>query len=307
MARWCVALVVASLGGCDGADVAPDAPDYQEHCVPTAEPFGVLTGRLAIRSTLNVHVDAAGLIETDTTTHMLLAVDLTQQQTQLTVAAQVCQIEIPAVPLAGQELPIEFEIPQAAIDSIGVVTAEATLSSPDQTCASFSSAPITMVVGARIDPGVIATAPLPTVDDMGMYAACSPSAATACAKATGSSCACDQEGDTKPGVTVIAHNVPALDLDEVYVTLRTTFSLTGQVWSTDSIKGTIDASLETGVVGCTLEGEVACTVQNLRLVRALNPVITQQMANPSRFRTARVDPASTCADIIANQAVLFPR
>ncbi|MGE0547791.1 MAG: hypothetical protein AB7O24_26580 [Kofleriaceae bacterium] len=307
MARWCAALALISLGGCEGSGAAPDAADYQERCVPTAEPFGVLTGRLAIRSTLNVHVDAAGLIETDTTTHMLLAVDLTQDGTKLAVAAQVCQIEIPGVPLAGQELPIQFEIPEAAITSIGIVTADATLSSPDQSCASFSSAPITMVVGARIDPAVISTAPLPSVDDMGMYSACSPSAATPCAEATGSSCACDQEGDAKPGVTVIAHNVPALELDEVYVTLRTTFNLTGQVWSADSIKGTIDASLETGIVGCLLEDNVACTVQNLRLVRALNPVITQQAGNPSRFRTARVEPAATCADIIANQAVLFPR
>ena len=67
-------------------------------------------------------------------------------------------------------------------------------------------------------------------------------------------CACDQEGDNRPGATLIAHNVPAIALDQVYVTLRTTFSLNGQVWSADLIKGEIDAALDQGILACQLTG-----------------------------------------------------
>jgi len=256
---------------------------------------------------LNVHIDAGGLIMTDTTSELLLAFDVTQTGTQIALRSQVCHISIPDVPLAGQDKPIHFEIPQATLDSVGVVTGTATLESADTTCARLDTEPLTLVLGARLDPAMVASAPLPAVDENLVYAACLPSADTACALAIGVGCACDQESDGQPGATLIARNVPAIDLDQVYVTLRTSITLHGKVWSGDYVKGKIEATLETGVLACKLLDGTMCGPNNLRTVRTLNPVVTPQPNLPSTFRAVRIPAGMTCAEIVANQAKLFPR
>jgi hypothetical protein len=295
------------LAGCDGREATPDAPDYASLCVPEQPTFTSLTGRAAVLGVINVHVDAGGLIMTDTTSRLLIALDLVQTGTQLSVQAEVCDITIPDVPLAGQEMPIHFEIPRATLDSVGIVSGTATLGSADMTCAALDSEPITLVLGARLDPAMLATAPLPTSDDSASFPACAPSATAPCSAATGTGCACDQEGDGQPGATLIARNVPAIDLDQVYVSLRTTFSLHGKAWSGDLVKGKIEATLDTGVLACKLADGTLCGPNNLRTVRTLNPVVTQQPATPSTFRSVRVASGMTCADIVANKAMLFPR
>lgn len=301
-----IAMLVLLLTGCGGEPHTPiDAPDFTEKCLATGT-FAPLTGRAAVKGTLNVHVDAGGLIKVDTTSTLLLAMDLVQTGTDVAVTAEVCTIEVPDVPLAGQDMPIRFEVPEATIRSVGTVGGTATLSSADQACADFTAQPITLVLGARLDPATAATAPLPVADDSGAFPVCAPPGSS-CATATGTACACDQELDTFPGATLIAHDVPAVDLDQVYVALRTTFSLTGKVFSTDSVRGTIAASLESSVLACKLSDGTPCSLQNVRTVRTLNPVVTQQDGNPSAFRAVRIDPALSCADIIAQQAILFPR
>lgn len=299
-----IILAVMFLSGCGGGDPAPiDAPDFGPHCTPDGSSFGPLTGRSAVQGLLNVHVDAGGLIKVDTTSELLLTLDLTQTGTSLGVSAQICSIQIPDIPLSGQDMPIQFEIPQPTLDSVGVVAGSAALSSPDQTCADFTSQPLTIVLGAKLDPGSIATAPLPTADDNNMFTTCG---GTTCADATGTSCACDQESDTNPGATLVTHNVPGIDLDEVYATLRTTFSLTGQVFTTDLVRGKIDATLDTGVLACELLGDMPCTADNVTLVKALNPKVTQQPDNPSTFTAVRVSATTSCADVIATKGTLFP-
>jgi hypothetical protein len=260
-----------------------------------------------VLGTLNVHVDAGGLIMTDTTSKLLIAMDFTQTGTQLGVRAEVCNITIPDVPLAGQDMPIHFEIPAATLDSVGTVTASASLAAADQTCTTLDTEPITLVLGARLDPAQLASAPLPSADDAAAFTACTPSATEPCSSATGVGCACDQESDGHPGATLIARNVPALDLDEVYVTLRTTFSLHGKVWSSDLVKGKVDATLDTGVLACKLLSGTSCSANNVRTVRTLNPIVTPQASAPSTFRAVRVPTTMTCAEIVANQSKLFPR
>lgn len=299
--------VVLLLSGCDGSEPPPDAIDYTELCAPDQPTFTPLTGRAAVLGTLNVHVDAGGLIMTDTTSKLLIAMDLTQTGTQVAVRAEVCNITIPDVPLAGQDMPIHFEIPPATLDSVGTVTGGATLASADATCTTLDTEPISLVLGARLDPAMLATAPLPSSDDSAAFPACMPAATTACTSATGTGCACDQESDGQPGATLIARNVPAIELDEVYVTLRTTFSLHGKVWSADLVKGKVEATLDTGVLACKLLDGTMCGPNNLRTVRTLNPVVTPQPTNPSTFRAVRVAAGMTCADIVANQSKIFPR
>lgn len=299
------ALAVAACGGASGGgDV--DARTFGEQCQPGGT-FAPLDGRAAVLGTLNVHVNASGLVEVDTTAELLIALDIDQTGTAIAVRAEACDIQIPAIPIAGQDRPIRFEVPAATIASVAGVDGTGALSSPDQTCAELTTAPITLVVGAILDPSTQATAPLPEADASGQYRFCPPSADTSCALAIGVNCACDQEADAKPGATLIAHDVPAVNLDEVYVSLRTQFALTGQVFSTDLIRGEIDASLAQGILGCHLATGGPCTAAQVGAVKNLNPVITQQPGNPSTFRAVRVPAGTSCADVVAMRDTLFPR
>jgi hypothetical protein len=298
-------LVVLVACGGGGGHVPIDAPDFGARCTPGGT--FALGGRAAVQGVLNVHVNASGLVEVDTTAELLLAMDLTQQGTTVTVHAEPCAIKIPDIPLAGQDQPIQFEVPAATLASVGIVAGTATLSSPDQACADFTSAPITLVLGARLDPQALATATLPAADASGVFRACPPSADTGCALAIGTGCACDQEADRKPGATLFAHNVPAVDLHEVYVALRARFSLAGQVWSDSLIRGTIDAQLDQGILACALTSGAACTSGQVRAVAQLNPAITPQPGNPSTFRAVTVPATTTCAEIVSQRDTLFPR
>lgn len=300
-----VTLSTAASGGCggggDGNNV--DARVFGEQCRPGGT-FDI-NGRAAVLGTLNVHVNASGLVEVDTTAELLLVMDIVQNGTSVSVVAGGCGIEIPDVPISGQDQPIRFEVPPATIASVAGVMGNGTLSSPNETCATLETDRFTLVLGARLDPPE--TALLPQADDNGNFRFCSPSADTECNLAIGSNCACDQEGDDKPGTTLLAYNVPAVNLDEVYVALRTKFSLDGEVFSSDLVNGEIDATIELGILGCHISGGDNCSPGQIGAVKNLNPVITQQPGNPSLFRAVRVPPGTTCTQIVEMRDELFPR
>lgn len=301
-----VALGLAAAGcGAGGTGDGPDARVFGEQCVPGGH--FALDGRAAVLGTLNVHVNASGLVEVDTTAELLIALDLVQHGTTVDIVASACSIQIPDVPIAGQDRPIHFEVPQATVASVAGVTGTGTLSSPDATCANLTTDQFVLVLGAVLEPRTMATAPLPEADSNGAFRFCPPSIDTPCNLAIGANCACDQEADGKAGATVRASNVPAVDLDEVYVALRTRFALTGQVFSSDLLLGDIDASLEQGILGCHLATGSGCTAGQIGAVKNLNPVVTQQPGNPSSFRAVRVAAGTTCADVIAQRDTLFPR
>lgn len=292
----------AAACGPGGAGGGPDARVFGEQCTPGGT--FALGGRAAVLGTLNVHVNASGLVEVDTTAELLIALDIQQSGTSVAVTASACDIQIPDVPIAGQPQPIHFEVPQATVASVAGVMGHGTLSSPTETCADFETDQFVLVLGAVLEPPT--TALLPAADADGNFRSCSPGGSS-CAIAIGSNCACDQEADGKPGATVLASNVPAVNLDEVYVSLRTRFSLSGQVFSSDLILGDIDASLEQGILGCHQAGGGPCTPGQVGAVKNLNPVVTQQPGNPSFFRAVRVPEGTSCADIIAQRGTLFPR
>lgn len=290
-------------GGGGGGDV--DARIFGEQCRPGGT--FQLDGRAAVLGTLNVHVNASGLVEVDTTAELLLVIDIAQNGTAVVVAAGACAIEIPDVPIAGQDRPIQFEVPAATVASVGTVMGTGVLSSADQVCATLETQQFTLVLGAVLDPTMLATAPLPQADAEGSYRFCPPSADTTCDLAIGSNCACDQEGDSKPGASLNAYNVPAVNLDEVYVALRTQFALSGEVFSSDLLLGEIDASIELGILGCNIAGGGPCSPSQIGVVKNLNPMISQQPGNPSLFRAVRVPADTTCAQIVEMRDQLFPR
>jgi hypothetical protein len=299
-----VALAMAACGtGSSGGTV--DARQFGEQCQPGGT--FALAGRAAVLGTLNVHVNASGLVEVDTTAELLIALNLDQTGTSVAINAEACAIEIPAIPIAGQDRPIRFEVPAATVASVAGVMGGGRLSSPSSTCADLTTDRFTLVLGAILDPATQATQALPEADGNGVFRFCPPSADTACDLAIGVNCACDQEADHKPGATLKAYDVPAVNLDEVYVTLRTQFALTGQVFSSDLILGEIDAQIQQGILGCHLATGGACSASQIGAVKNLNPVITQQPGTPSTFRAVRVPVGTACADIISQRDTLFPR
>lgn len=297
------ATVVACGGGGGGGDV--DARVFGEQCRPGGT-FDI-NSRAAVLGTLNVHVNASGLVEVDTTAELLLVIDIVQNGTQVEVVAGGCGIVIPDVPIAGQDQPIRFQVPQSTVESVAGVMGDGVLSSANEVCATLQTDRFTLVLGAVLDPSTVSTAPLPEADENGNFRFCPPSADTPCDLAIGSNCACDQEGDGKPGTTLLAYNVPAVNLDEVYVALRTQFSLNGEVFSSDLVNGEIDATIELGILGCHIAGGAACSPGQIGAVKNLNPVITQQPGNPSLFRAVRVPPGTTCTQIVDMRDELFPR
>lgn len=296
-------LASAACGG--GGDGSPDAFSFGERCIEGGT-FDI-NGRAAVLGALNVHINASGLIETDTAAELLIVMDIVQDGINVTVSAAACGITIPDVPIEGQDMPIHFEVPDATVASVAGVTGTGTLSSASESCADFETSELVIIIGARLDDTEISTAPLPEADDDGVVTSCAPSADTSCALAIGTNCACDQESDGKPGATLLASNVPAVELDEVYVSLRTAFSLSGEVHSSDLVLGEITATLEQGILGCHLADGDTCTRGEVNTVKVLNPVITQQPGNPSIFRAVRVSDTATCAEILEMRDELFPR
>ena len=294
-------VLTACAGG--GGDSRPDATIFGEQCIPGGT-FDI-NGRAAVLGVLNVHVDASGLVEVDTTAELLIAMEVVQSGADVIVTAEACGIQIPDVPIQGQEMPIQFDVPAATVASVEPVTGMASLSSPNQNCAQFESDQFTLVLGAILDP--IESSALPISDENGSFAFCAPTADTTCDLAIGINCACDQEGDGHGGATLNASNVPAVDLDQIYVALRTKFSLLGEVFSSDLILGEIDATIEQSILGCHLANGNTCSGDQIGAVKNLNPVITPQLGNPSIFRGVRVEAGTSCAEIIARRDELFPR
>jgi hypothetical protein len=289
--------------GCAGSSGAGGLPDAG-HFGPVCTPGSVfdLNGRSGVLATLSVHVNASGLVETDTTAELLLLLDINQSGRTIGVNAKVCDIKIPEVPISGQDMPIRFQLGDGLLDSVARVTGTGHLDG-DSTCANFSSDPITVVIGARLDPPD--QGKLPEANSAGEFTQCLPAGAP-CAAAITNQCVCDQENDGHPGATLLAFNVPAITIKDVYVNLRTTFSLSGQVFSSDEIQGDIHATLEQGILACSKASGAPCSSMEIGAVKNLNPDI-QQNDEPSTFRSVRVDDALDCATLLQMKDALFPR
>lgn len=103
----------------------------------------------------------------------------------------------------------------------------------------------------------------------------------------------DQDGDGKPALTV---RVSALGVlyGEVYVVQRVRTRLTGALVSPDRIEGVIEWSTEQVTLGAT----------NPLFLGTL-PSRPDPVAENSSFILIKIDPAWTCADILAHRAALF--
>src|SRR5262249_26712426 len=250
-------------------------------------------------------IDQKGL-ESD----LLLLADVTQTGQQATLGVQVCDLVLPPVPVRNAK-PLTFILDPSLLASVGTVMSSGMIDGTTTCSNIMQPTPITLVLGAKLhDPQ---NDPLPTFDSMaGTYNACGGSlrvCSSATAPATGA-CVCDQENDMKLGATLGVMNAPVFsDLNKAYVALRTNVNLTGQVFTSDQIAGTVDATLEQVILGCQ-RSRMDCSNAAVALVQGVRPVITHSDASKdacltSTFIGKRVPMATDCMALKAMKSQLF--
>jgi hypothetical protein len=295
---------VVGLAACTGSSGTRhrDGGADEVPCTP-GKPFS-LDGRFGVLATLNEHVEVLGLELEDPNpqAELLLITDYTQSGLDVAMSALICDIKIPEIQLTGQAQPIVFKPGSNLLASVPAVAGAATLSG-DTTCSTFTyTQALAVVLGARL--AAPASDALPTeVATQG----CGGNALAACAAATAVGCICDQEQDHHPGATLMVQNAPVIpDLDQVYVTLRTTVLMTGEIQSSDFIRGTVASTLEQTILDChRLSGP--CDAAAASAIRNINPQIEQDPSWPSTFLAKRIDSTWDCLRLVAERDEHFPR
>lgn len=315
------AVLVAGCGSSSGTDMGGDGGMGTPVCMPDGKTVA-LTGRFAVRGDLLVNVKvvagcsgAACIVDNDANAELLLVADLTQTGTSVAATVTPCKIVIPPVALKNQPMPVELTASDALVASVLPVMSTAVLGGTS-TCASFDAQPITIALGASL--ANTGSDPLPTFSSMASppVVLCGGAAATACASTanpvgpTDHACVCDQEGDTKLGATVAAKNAPGFeDIDALYIDLRTSVTLSGQVYPGGSIRGTVEGlRLDQNVLGChrsNAPGVRDCMDAETNTVAGFNPSVTQSVNGKSTFEAVAVAAGTTCDQVKAMEGTLF--
>lgn len=299
-------------GGTDGAGM-------QATCTPDGKTVA-LTGKYGIQATLLVNVKvtpgctgSSCIVNSDANAELLLLADVTQSGTSINVSAVPCKIVIPPVALKGGNKPVMLSTPKPLIDSVKAITSSGDLSGP-QTCATFDAKPIAIALGANLS--MPNTDPLPTFSGP-TTKLCGGMASTACLTNTtpapsDTGCVCDQDADGKLGATLDAMNAPGFDdIDKIYVDLRTSVTLKGQVFPGNQLRGKVaNLALDQNVLGChrNLTGGAQprdCDDTETMTVAGFNPAVTQSANGDSTFVAVPLQTSDTCASLIANEATLF--
>jgi hypothetical protein len=115
-------------------------------------------------------------------------------------------------------------------------------------------------------------------------------------------------------------NAPSLeDVDKIYVDLRTSVSLQGQIFPDATgqpspgprIKGKVaNLKLDQGVLGCHRAAPGGgpardCNDSEVNTIAGLNPAVVQSVNTDSTFIAVPLAAGATCSDLIAQDASLF--
>lgn len=321
MQRIFAGLMIVVAAGCGGGGGSgnQDMAGGTEVCKTDGKDIA-LSGKYAVRAQLAVNVKveptcsgAACLVDADSEAELLFLADVTQNGTSATLVATPCGITIPKIALKGQNMPVELTVSDALIQSVKPVTATATMSGT-KTCSTFTLQPINLLFGASLANRTTDALPGYTAGGSPPVKLCGGVASTKCDPAPSETgCVCDQEGDGDPGATLGAKNLPATGVDKVFVNLRASVTLGGQIFpdkmrigvTGQAINGEVSAlTLEQKILGCK-QGTVACDAITTGAVGALNPGIKQSVNDKSTFAAVAVADSYTCADVKAQEAGLF--
>jgi hypothetical protein len=319
-------IVLGALAACannpsGGSDMGTMGPEVCMRDNQTA----MLAARYGVQANLVVNVKVVPgcsgqscVVDADANAKLLLLAEVTQSGTSASVTATPCRIQVPPVALKGQPMPVRLTVPDPLIKSVKPVSASSALSST-MTCATFNSDPITLTLGANLANPTVD--PLPPFVKMNGTKVCGGDVTTRCLTTTTpapteTGCVCDQEADGKLGASVDAMNAPGVDdIDKIYVNLRTSVSLAGQVFPAASgqtqpgprIKGKVaNLKLDQNVLGCHRKNlNRDCDDTEVGLVSGFNPAVAQSPNEDSTFIAVPLSASDTCETLIANEGTLF--
>ena len=314
-------LSLAPLTGCPSGDddggcqTTPPSEDIDGGLV-CGEPFdlngpGGEPGVFGVKVVEYVHVNAAGIVETDTISTLLVLayVDFHIDTLDADVGIQLCQIQIPKVDIPGQPLPTTFQTLPAMLPNIERVNIRAWMSG-SSTCDAFESEKAITVIGAclgdTLNDFLISD---PTKTCPGQFTNANKD--TFCEGK--SDCMFDLDEDGLPGTTLEAYNIPGLDVELVYGTMRSWISMEGIVANNDLILGVAHWSLEVAMAGCQLYpiggGNLReCNPGEVSIVEQINPDLTETPGQESTFMAVRMeDPNIDCFELIDRELEIFGR
>ncbi len=287
---------------CNNSDDPPVAVDGGIQCDLPFDPRdpGEPSGRFAVKVVQYVHVNAAGIVETDTIGTAMGYADLEYDPAtgsgQLTL--KMCELLVPKMEIPGQPDPTIFTIPHHTLELVEPGVTTFTLGD-ERTCADFTTGPAVILMAVRLSDHLLD--PLP-----------SDAQSQTCPGPEALNCLYDVDLDTKPAATIVAQNVPGLEVDEVYATLRAWVALDGLVGRPDLVVGQATFGLDLAVVGCRIEplggGDLrTCNDTEIDVLDQVTPTFDQTPGVDSTFQALRVPPDTDCQTIIAEADALFGR
>jgi hypothetical protein len=301
--------------GSDGKQAVMCVPDGKT--VALSARYGVLADLLVNVKVLPGCSGNSCIVDKDEHATLLLLAEVTQAGNTATVTARPCKITVPKVALKNMPKPVELKAPAALVQSVKPVTSMGTLDG-NMTCANFVSQPINLAIGANL--ANVGTDPLPSFSPLKM---CNNMASTACLTnttpaPTETGCVCDQDGDGKLGGTLDAENAPGIDdIDKIYVDLRTSVTLSGQIFPEAAgqanpgpriVGKVVGLKLDQNVLGChrALAGTPRdCDMSETNTVAGFNPAVTQSVNGDSVFQAVPLAATATCTELVAQETSLF--
>jgi hypothetical protein len=232
---------------------------------------GLLTGIFAVEATVTAR---AGI---EVTSKQLYRLRIAQDGTHVHQKTTLCALSLPDIPgVVTLTVPPKL---QALIDDTSTENDGEYLSNDQVLEAKYSPPPFLEVFGATLTNPQ--TDPLPNIEG---------------------GAAPDDDGDGNPGVTLLAKTLTCTSLQQLYVALRVSGVLQGNVQTPDLITGYAQIHLDESVVGYSDPCLSVATT------------ISIKVEPDSPFRAQRVGPAEdvdhngnvSCPEIVINAPSIFP-
>lgn len=264
------------------------------------DPAPDVKGRFAVKVVQYLHLNAAGIVETDAVAAAIGWAEFHMEPGALSgrMDLKMCDLDVPKIQIPGQPLPSTLTLSPDALARVPPPGAPYALTG-HATCDRFTAEPTVVLAGARLATPL--TDPLPW----------DPETQT-CAQPDQTGCLFDLDEDGHPAATFIARNFPALDVEDVYASLRSWVALDGLVASPDLIIGQATFGLEVVVVGCSIHplggGDLRlCTQDEVDIMASITPQFTPTPGMDSTFVAVRVSPETGCDEVIEQADSLFGR
>ncbi|MGM0597579.1 MAG: hypothetical protein ACQES9_11120 [Myxococcota bacterium] len=258
-------------------------------------------GVFAAKVSQYVHVNSAGIVETDTMSKLFLKIEYHVNEDPMFALVEICRLEIPAVEIPGQPNPAKMTLRPSLFANADKTEVPLTQDG-DTTCSTVSTAPAPILFGIRLQDEMNDNVPKNADNlcpDGGVERFQSP-------------CIYDMDEDGEPGVTLDAQNIPGIEVTQVFMAMRSWTSTSGLVANSDLILGEADWGLEQYAIGCKLipvgaSEERYCTNEEKEVVDNVNPVLGPIEDTPASFMGVRIAPEMSCTEILENELELFGR